>query len=595
MIKNYNDAELVDVHEKYRLLFLLWKELTDYRTMDSYQYRVMNSLNILQELVDEINNRLCRYSITNHGVIECKVEASDIISKDSTIKTHFPQVYGQLLKHLNQKVETDMELKALKYQIEYYYDLISKEYLTYLFDDLELSIDYSNHKEITMLVNMLISICVCLGWSIQALNSVVDELKGSAYSKDKWLSFKTLVTNQATKEFIVFIPLKLDYKYANTDKNTLVNKVHAEIKSMGIDVCYKCKIGSKYPQVISYLNDNSPYMVVTVDGFDPFSACYSAINKCSNALNLLSFFNYTEAWNVKNNVFMVCDSSNTVVSLVKERKLFSTYDYLESSQKIYSATKDLVGSNDPNTSVKNKLISSFSYANHAKAAVLQEEKLMNLWVALESLCRSDVYENIISNVLEAVPPALCIRYMYRLFRNFLEDCLRCGLDFDSVSIQIENRDRSEIVRDIIALMRDSSRYSAFLGKCSINALLVVRCEEIHELATDEDKAVARIRKHYTNVRRQLARLYRIRNGIAHSAMDGRGSLGIFIEHLSDYLSCFISEIVMYSTTEHEYRAEVIFEIFKDNYQTFIELAKPSNKAGNCLLSNFQASGIIDLI
>ena len=68
---------------------------------------------------------------------------------------------------------------------------------------------------------------------------------------------------------------------------------------------------------------------------------------------------------------------------------------------------------------------------------MQEDKFINLWVALESLCRTDMYENIISNVLETVPPALCLKYIYRCYRNFAEDCLRCNVNFDLSTTNIQ--------------------------------------------------------------------------------------------------------------------------------------------------------------
>ena len=50
--------------------------------------------------------------------------------------------------------------------------------------------------------------------------------------------------------------------------------------------------------------------------------------------------------------------------------------------------------------------------------------------------------------------------------------------------------------------------------------------------------------HYKNVKRQLSRLYRLRNEIAHSALNDGTSLIRQIEHLDDYLAGFVAEVVM---------------------------------------------------
>ncbi len=52
MTKNCNDLDLTGngVDSKSILFYQLWKELTDKRTLDSYQFRVMNTLSVLEEL-----------------------------------------------------------------------------------------------------------------------------------------------------------------------------------------------------------------------------------------------------------------------------------------------------------------------------------------------------------------------------------------------------------------------------------------------------------------------------------------------------------------------------------------------------------------
>ena len=85
-----------------------------------------------------------------------------------------------------------------------------------------------------------------------------------------------------------------------------------------------------------------------------------------------------------------------------------------------------------------------------------------------------------------------------------------------------------------------------LSKCAINDLLEQRCKELHVLATDKNVMFNKIERHYSMVRRQLSRLYRIRNDIAHNAMTSAGTLMLYIEHLEAYLTGFVAEIVMCS-------------------------------------------------
>ena len=107
----------------------------------------------------------------------------------------------------------------------------------------------------------------------------------------------------------------------------------------------------------------------------------------------------------------------------------------------------------------------------------------------------------------------------------------------------------------------------------------------------------KITKHYTNVERQLRRLYRLRNKIAHSALQSSISLVMYIEHLSDYLSTLVSEIVMYYDETHVDDLNTILEIIKDNYNAFCDIKNSWNKNNNVpeLLNNLCKTGIISLI
>ena len=84
MTKNCNDLDLTGngVDSKFILFYQLWKELTDKRTLDSYQFRIMNTLSVLKELKKVIEQRLKRYHNSNHNIDECKKEAQAIIKDD---------------------------------------------------------------------------------------------------------------------------------------------------------------------------------------------------------------------------------------------------------------------------------------------------------------------------------------------------------------------------------------------------------------------------------------------------------------------------------------------------------------------------------
>lgn len=336
-------------------------------------------------------------------------------------------------------------------------------------------------------------------------------------------------------------------------------------------------------------------MLFDITALDFYAASHIAIGKCSDTMSLLSFFNTVEAWDASDLTWLVINNDKGVYKWIKYADLYGTYDYLEGAYKLVTAAKSIVARD---SSIQRKLRAAFSYSNMGKASSAQEEKFINTWVALESLCRGDVYGNIISNVLETVPPALCSRYIYQLYRNFIEDCNRCNVDFTFSfgPLWDAKATKEDCVKAVIEAFNDPVKCAELKTKCGVNSLLLCRCESLYDIATDHSKLIGKIEQHYMNVRLQLNRLYRIRNEIAHDALGAENSLLLYIEHLDDYLAGVVAEVIMCSEKKGIDDIEMVFEIIKDNYLEFQDI-KNSKKGANpmSLLKPLFETGIINLV
>ena len=98
---------------------------------------------------------------------------------------------------------------------------------------------------------------------------------------------------------------------------------------------------------------------------------------------------------------------------------------------------------------------------------------------------------------------------------------------------------------------------------------------------------------YNRVSWQIQRLYRIRNEIAHAALREQTSLIVYIEHLNDYLSTYISEIVTDITEKNLDTFEEALCYIRDNYDVFVALYRENQKG--ILAADVLSSGIISLI
>ena len=600
MNKKINDRDLIDdkrVDEKYIVLFQVWKELTDNRTLDSYQYRVMNTLSAIKELVDVLNNSLLNIYKSNANVEECTQETKNIIKSDDVLKKYFFVCWKTLLEHLSQKADKDTKQRALRYQLEYLYGLIAPTYFEMLVKELELCIEGNDVGGIVRNADRVVSNCVTRGWSTNALYNVIEALYDSQGDSQKWDDFKEKILKGQPDEYHVLIPLKVRIIGIGNTHQANEEKLVEHIKSSGMNVLSYAEIMDKYDE-LNNISKSEYYLDIEIQAYDFYSASHMALSKYANILNMFSFYNVIEAWTIKDISWNVVNTNNNKNKKIVPKTLYGTYGYLEGASNILLKSLNL---SKIDNSINARLFSTYSYANMSRASYSLEEKYMNMWVALESLSRSNVYDNIISNVLECVPAALCRRYLFRKIRNFAEDCIRCNVDykFSSKIYNIKNTNKSEVVKYVIEIMGIEELYVELLNKCKINGLLEYRCVELHTLMNDDTKLSQSVKKHYNNVKQQLSRLYRVRNSIAHTAEKEDVQMVRYIEHLEDYLSEFVSEIIRIASEKNVEEIEIILEMIKDNYKQFESLteAKNKNDSLNILKSENGAykTGIIDLI
>ena len=76
MKKSFNNVDLNEknVDPKYFLFYQLWLELTDEKTLDTYQFKIMNTISALEELKKVLVQRLNRYHSDNKNIEECSKE-----------------------------------------------------------------------------------------------------------------------------------------------------------------------------------------------------------------------------------------------------------------------------------------------------------------------------------------------------------------------------------------------------------------------------------------------------------------------------------------------------------------------------------------
>lgn len=594
MLSGNNDSTLTakNVASQVIPFYQIWQELVHTQTLDVYQYRVLTSLSALEEFSSVIVKTQQGLFTSDANIEACREETLDILNKDKVLEKHQKPLLNRLRSVLGKKPSTPADKNRFLHHLNYAIGLLSPVYLDDVLSELKASIVSGNIKDIEEYANIVSSQSIHNGWSPRALQDLLRFFTQNKSFDSQWDDFKRILINKDLYSHDVLINIP----FARLSSDEQVQALDT-LQRLGLDLKTHSEIVAQYSNIADIgdlVKAEKRYFLVSVAAKDIYSAAHTAISKLATVLNLASFYNLLNAWDLKSVVIVAINTISTYHRSFTAEWLYATYDYLDNSGRVFESTRRILSDSNMKT-FSDKLQGAFSYTNISRASLFQEAKYMNLWVALESLSRTNMYSDIISNVRETVPAATCIRYIYRIVRNFVEDCKRCHvtLDFGTISVDMEQPSKQQMVRETIAIFNDAALYPQLCTKCNCNSLLAHRCSEVHKLLTDIDYAFKKIDNHYRRVHWQIQRLYRIRNEIAHAALQERTSLIVYIEHLNDYLSTYISEVVTCISEKRLATFEEALCSIKDNYDVFVAFYKNNDKAA--CSTGVLSTGIMSLI
>ncbi|MFQ7617686.1 hypothetical protein [[Clostridium] scindens] len=449
-----------------------------------------------------------------------------------------------------------------------------------------------NMEKIDCLSNIVASQAASNGWSEHAMADLLRYFRDEKSFEEQWKLFEAALLDHNKQDYdvLIFIPFRNYNSGMEPDTLTILSQ-------LGLNIYHYQALTDKYndlEDIGSLLNAEKKYFYVTVKAFDVYSAAHTAIRQISDQLNMASFYNLVSVWDLSTVSIVAINCVNRYHKQLKASQLYKTYDYLEGSGNIFKNTKKIF-LDGHKKELREKLTGSFGYANISRVSLFQEEKYMTLWVALESLARTKMYSDIISNVKQTVPAAMCLRYLYRIVRNYVEDCIRCKVEFkfEKYEIDMKQMEKKSLVEQTIHVFLTPDLYKELLEKSKVNSLLKYRTETIHDILYNVKKLRDKIENHHDRVEWQIQRLYRVRNEIAHAALQNETSLITYIEHLYDYLATYITEIVSCISNKNQETLEEALACIKDNYDVFIEFVKEGKS--DFLEKTVIKTGIIDII
>ena len=603
MLINNNNKKLTryeHVNDEYVFFVQRWNEILETKTLDMYQYNILNSCVACDEYADVIEKTLTGIFTSRQNVDDCKAESVQIIKADPLLDKYNRPLRNTLLRVLNGKIDSKSKvdslddkagsfftsLNRLKYQLKNPLNQLKANYLEYVLSELKEAIDNQDNELVNVCIGILASQCIYQGWSAKGLMELSQIFTKDCTSDEKWQQFNNRIKS-STFNYEIYYSIKIE-----TRTELSADRVREIIASMGIEVICGADIIEQHQdntEFCSKISSETTYVMTNITMSDPYSAVLRAINILNSKLSVATFYNTINPWiaNFPQIIYLNCETGEH--DSLRLTDIFKPYDYVDSNNGVFEDTRQIISSQNLEDT-KNKLNAVFAYTNLSRSSIFQETKYITLWIALESVMRTGQYPDIITHIKCVLPEILATRYVYRIVRNFTEDCMRCKIKkCDELQLNFEQTDKRDLVKKTISIFRDENKYQILLSKCNCNKLLEFRCAEIHELLNDNQLMSDKL-EHYTQkIRWHIQRLYRIRNEITHSAFNENKSLVIYIEHLYTYLSQLISEIVYYITHKESKSIDEAYATILENYNTYIELIKDNYFETTNLLPN----GIIE--
>ncbi len=507
MDQHYTDDLLKrrKIGEKQRIFFVQrLMEFLHPLTLDTYSIRATNSHSILNELVDVIT-LLVSGIIKDGNLKPLREECLAVISSDIVLDVHAKQIKNTVLSYVSNHKNN---LATTKYHLKWALNILKERYLTWCLLSLETALTSNDFDQIKSVTSTLITELVHKGWTVEELYALVKKLITNSRRRNFESAFKELTYgfSQQKKSFVCLAKIP---NSESTELDALFK--YAKYEVMDADTV---KAKFDIPSLKDKLSPHNSYVQIDVLAFAGQGAARRAFAEILHQINIMSFYELDMSPFNQGITIVVIDAEQNKVISSDTQFPRSHRKHTQFSAKLFESTIDVLERENENHDARERFQSLFLYSRLAEDSLLPEGSFLNYWVALESFTKVDDRLPI-EQITSVVPAVLSNRYIYRLLRNFFEDCKRCSVNLNSISPVFSMDSYGQIVRELLIMIRDSNESSRLEQLCSSHTLLLYRYRKLRSALSNSDNILELTRRHYENVQMQLARLYRVRNEIAH--------------------------------------------------------------------------------
>ena len=537
--KQWNISE-----QAHKFFVLRWRELFFEDTFDSWQVRSSNVQTVLGEILDSVD--IVKREHAYHHNIDVLIEELIKLAKDdpviSSSFTNFTtqlmdlkQAYERYIKNQDKFNEEPFRrlVKVIAGSFAYY-----KNELIIRLKEIIYNHSQKNYKiTFDVLIMSLAIEMSTIGYSIESLREsfylLIDESEPSFEKRfDKLLKDYSGVDKEYICSFFVRWPGNFPdlegYDVSLTRERPTHQFSRDEEKFYSQD---------KGDEVIAS---------VSVWAKDQYSARYNSEEILEDLFALSKFYQVSKTAEIKHSLSLINTLHEETVCVGPNLSRLKYVKDVTNPQKRITYFAKI----HKNLSMKDagQLRASLQYHKLAQLAQSDESRLVNLWIALESLVQ-DGTGTIINRISRYIPKSNTTRHLHLFLHGFAISFKTLWREKNTAPLRGTLSKSDEYILhpfDLLGILLDEDnepKISQFAQIVADDPLIIFRVSRLRDVYFKSPTHLsAGLERHRQNIEWQLKRIYRARNQILHQGICPSGTRQL-IQHLHSYYSLVLRNII----------------------------------------------------
>ncbi|WP_320151097.1 hypothetical protein [uncultured Tolumonas sp.] len=552
---------------------LLEEMLFDF-SLDTYKPSVMNASLLCLEAIETIN-QIEEGNIKTPNIYHVVEELAACLEKDVVAQTMLPIEHSIFYPDLKNKKTPIKELKNVLelLSVNLYLDKYLEKNKQLLCQAI---LEKNSFSDIRRLTRTLITSLVSIDYNQKfILNECINFFYSNKNRIESISDVEAFLSKFDCKTQSFTIIFRVDQIFEHTAKaiEKLSVKITREIPQ-DIDL-------SKFNSFKSHNNNKLFAIISDIKAFDVYTARERAEYMLKLISTTLGLFHHKESPNWTSECIVHSIDNNISIKLAKPiNSMHKCADLkpMVASKKL----TNFITSFSLDRDSFNKFFRSAELHSMALASNTDENQILNLWIALESLIPSETKGDDVSNIehiTASLIPFLNMDYIESLLNNLVKDLLRWNSLLTRKTLKnIPAKKIHHKLAKLLVCNEYASELNTLESSFNDYHLLKDRVELFKVLLSSPKNITTALDAHKVRLEWQIRRIYRARNIIVHSG-NTPDYIRPLIEHSHNYLDIVLTKLVdLASNNKTIYTVGQGFKLVSLQYNTYLKKLGEKNLA-----------------